>query len=282
MSFVALATCKNIPEPDLDEPVLVAALERAAVSARVLAWDDDAVDWDAPSLTVIRSTWNYYLRPDAFLDWARQRGDRLLNPAPLVAWNHHKHYLRDLDAAGLPIVPGLWFKQGSRALYGEAFAQRGWHDVVIKPCVSAGSHRTSRLKGPPFDDEAVQALVNAGDAVAQPYVTSVEAHGERSIVWIDGEITHAVRKSPRFAGEHEVISAMEPVADDERQLATAVLERKRGAGPLYARVDVMRDAAGRPMLGEVEMIEPSLFLRESPLALDRFVSAIARELRARG
>ena len=137
------------------------------------------------------------------------------------------------------------------------------------------------MKGPPFDAEVVRELVTAGDAMAQPYIASVESYGERSIVWIDGEITHAIRKSPRFVGESEVVSDVMPIADDERQLATDVLARARLLGsPLYARVDMVRDDAGRPMLSEVELIEPSLFLRQSAHAMDRLVAAIARRFRA--
>jgi hypothetical protein len=285
MSFVALATCKNIPEPDVDEPLLVAALERAGVPARVLAWDDDSVDWSAPRLTVIRSTWNYYLRPREFLAWAHRHGDRILNPPAVIEWNHHKQYLRELEKAGVPVVPTLWFRQHSSISFGALFTDQGWTDVVVKPAVSAGSYRTSRLAGPPFDDDLVQGLVDAGDAMMQPYVASVDTYGERSLVWIDGEITHAVRKSPRFVGQDEVVSDVTAIADDERALATRVLASRQVVGsPLYARVDLVRDAEGRPMLSELELIEPSLFLRQSPVALDRFVSAIARHFRdpARG
>jgi len=282
MSFVALATCKDIPEPDFDESLLVAALERAGVPARVLAWDDASVDWSAPALTVMRSTWNYYLHLRPFLDWARSQGERLLNPVEVVVWNHDKAYLRRLEAVGLPIVPGLWFRRGTHQRYGERFAQEGWTDVVIKPTVSAGSYRTMRLQGPPFDECAAQELVDAGDTVMQPYVASVEGYGERSIVWIDGEITHAVRKSPRLSGGEEVISPAMPIADEERALAMRVLSSGCIPGELlYARIDMVRDAENRPMLSEVELIEPSLFFRESPRALERFVAAIARRFRQR-
>jgi len=297
MSFVALATCKNIPEPDLDEPLLVGALERAGVPTRVLAWDDEAVDWTAPRLVVIRSTWNYYLHPHTFLTWANRQDDRLtnasdradwpderlLNPSNVVEWNHHKRYLRELAASGLPVVPTLWLRKGSTEDFKALFAERGWNDVVVKPAVSAGSHRTSRLIGPSFDIDAISELVATGDAMAQPYVSSVETYGERSLVWIDGEITHAIRKSPRFAGGNESVSEVMTIADDERRLATEVLARKTILGaPLYARVDMVRDAGGAPMLSEVELIEPSLFLKQSPAAKDRLVSAIARRFRARG
>jgi hypothetical protein len=101
-------------------------------------------------------------------------------------------------------------------------------------------------------------------------------------VWIDGEITHAVRKSPRLSGGEEVISPAMPIADEERALAMRVLSSGCIPGELlYARIDMVRDAENRPMLSEVELIEPSLFFRESPRALERFVAAIARRFRQR-
>jgi len=276
MSFVALATCRNIPEPDVDEPVLLAALSAAGVPARVLAWDDDAVDWGAPKLTVIRSTWNYYLRPGPFLAWALRRGARLVNSPETVRWNHHKRYLKDLEASGIPVVPTLWIERGVRP--DELLAATGWTDVVAKPAVSAGSFRTFRLHGPPFEGPGLAELWDSGDAMVQPYVASIDAYGERSLVFIDGEITHAIRKSPRFHGGQERVSDV-PIADDERELARSVVRRAPGS-PLYARVDMVRDAQGAPMVSELEVIEPSLFLGRSPAALARFVDAIARRFHA--
>jgi glutathione synthase/RimK-type ligase-like ATP-grasp enzyme len=277
MSFVALATCRNIPEPDTDEPVLLDALAAAGIPARLLAWDDDAVDWDAPGLTVIRSTWNYYLRPGAFLAWALQRGDKLVNAPAIVRWNHHKRYLADLEAWGIPVVPTLWVdRHGS---VGESLAERGWTDIVVKPAISAGSHRTTRLSGPPFDDAVLADLFDAGDGMVQPYVASVDDYGERSLVYIDGVITHAIRKSPRFRNDDERVVPV-PIADDERALALRALSHVAGT-PLFARVDLVRDAGGQPMVGELELIEPSLFLTYSGEACARLVAAIGRRFAAR-
>lgn len=272
MTFVAIATCLQIPEPDDDEALLMAALAEAKVPARVLAWDDETVDWDAPRLTVIRSTWNYYLRPGAFLAWAWRRGARLVNAPDIVQRNHHKSYLRDLEATGVPVVPTLWIARG--APVGEALRETGWTDIVVKPAVSAGSYKTRRLSGRPFDEALLSELVAAGDTMVQPYIASVDTYGERSLICIDGEVTHAIRKNPRFHGGFERVTSVE-IADDERALARRILERVNGS-PLYARVDLVRDDGGRPMLGELELIEPSLFLRQSPAALARFVTAIAR------
>jgi hypothetical protein len=127
-------------------------------------------------------------------------------------------------------------------------------------------------------------LVDRGDALVQPYQASVAEYGERALVWIDGEFTHAVRKSPRFVGDPERVSPAVPIAPDEAELAHAALAAAsdRGGALLYARVDVVRDEAGAPRVMEVELIEPSLFFLKAPHALDRYVRAVVRELSAAG
>jgi hypothetical protein len=113
--------------------------------------------------------------------------------------------------------------------------------------------------------------------MVQPYVASVDGYGERSLVWIDGELTHAMRKTPRFVGDAERIDGPFPIADDERAVAEAALAPV-AARILYGRVDLARDADGRPMVMELELVEPSLFLARHPPALARFVAAVARAL----
>ncbi|HEX3764542.1 MAG TPA: hypothetical protein VHW23_37865 [Kofleriaceae bacterium] len=49
---------------------------------------------------------------------------------------------------------------------------------------------------------------------------------------------------------------------------------------LYGRVDLARAAAGQPMVMELELIEPSLYLMRHPRPRDRFVAAICRALAA--
>ena len=67
-----IATCRTLPEPDVDEAPLLAALRARGVDARMAAWDDPAEDWDAPVPTVIRSTWNYIHDLPGFLAWTRR------------------------------------------------------------------------------------------------------------------------------------------------------------------------------------------------------------------
>jgi len=114
--------------------------------------------------------------------------------------------------------------------------------------------------------------------LVQRYAAAVETSGERALVWIDGALTHSVRKSPRFTGQEESVSgALEP-APDERALAERVLARFEGE-LLYGRVDVVRDEGGGLQVMELELLEPSLFLVQHPPALARFADALAERLR---
>ncbi len=121
---------------------------------------------------------------------------------------------------------------------------------MIKPEVGAGSSG-ARAFGVTTHGELVDAaghlatLTAHGAALVQPYLASVDGYGERALIWIDGELTHAIRKAPRFAGGLEQVTGPFPIADDERAVATAALA-PIAADILYARVDVVRDLAGQP------------------------------------
>lgn len=283
-----IATCRPLPEPDPDEGPLLAALATLGVRARMAAWNDPREDWDAPVPTVVRSTWDYLHQVTEFLAWVERaaRAAPLWNPPAVVRANVHKFYLRELAERGLPIVPTEFLQRGRRVRLAEVLAARGWRDAVVKPAVSAASFGTLRVRA----DEPAQLLRGEAhltrflaerDMLVQRYAPAVETSGERALVWIDGELTHAVRKSPRFAGQEESVSAALAIEPDEAELARAALARPAD-GLLYARIDVVRGPGGRPELMELELVEPSLFLVQHPPALARLAAALARRLRAAG
>jgi glutathione synthase/RimK-type ligase-like ATP-grasp enzyme len=280
---VFLATCRRLPEPDPDQDLLLAALQERGLVARMAAWDDSAVSWAEADLVVLRSTWDYYSSPVEFLAWAEWASgvSRLLNPVEVVRWNHHKRYLLELERGGVRVVPTALLPRGARTSLLEIMGVRRWSDVVVKPAISASSFRTARFdrQSVALGNEHLASIVAVGDALVQEYLPSVERYGERALVWIDGEFTHAVRKHPRLMGGVEAVSQAQPIAPDERALGEMALAGWKPGELLYARVDMARDQEGRPRVMELELIEPSLFLLQDPAALTRMAEAISGRLR---
>jgi hypothetical protein len=218
-----------------------------------------------------------------FVAWAERVGGLtdLWNPAPILRWNTHKGYLADLARRGVPVVPTVWLAAGTGADLGEILAEQGWQRAVLKPAVSADSYGTIIVTGTAADQAHLDRLLDERDMMVQPFLTSVGSYGERSLLFIAGEFTHAVRRSaPKGYGPHYGWDCP-PVAAaaEELALARAVLAAVQ-APTLYARVDLLRDDAGAPCLLELELVEPSLFLRTAPQAVERLAGAIAAQVRA--
>lgn len=274
-----VATCLTLPEPDVDEQPLAEALARAGFEATLFPWDDPTADWSSPIPTILRSTWNYALDVDRFLHWVDRvaKVAPLFNPPAIVRGNVFKRYLLELAARGVPVVPTTLVERGATC----ELAALPWQQLVLKPEVGAGS-----LGAATFDrtDPAAAAhlarLTARGAALVQPYLSSVEDYGERSLVVIDGELSHAIRKAPRFAGDSESITGPYAIAHDERAVALAALAPYPDL--LYARCDLARDASGQPMIMELELVEPSLFFAKQPGSADRYARALYRRLVALG
>jgi O-ureido-D-serine cyclo-ligase len=273
-----VATYARRLERDPDEAPLAAALAAGGFAAQLLGWDDPAADWNAPLPTILRSTWNYPLAVAAFLAWIDRVSATapLINPRDVVRGNIAKRYLLELAARGVPVVPTTLVERGATCDLTAIAAPT----LVIKPEIGASSLGARRFA--PADPAArahLAALTAHGAALVQPYLASVEAYGERSLIWIDGELSHAVRKTPRFSGDHERVDGPFPIAPDERAVAEAALAPFADR-ILYARVDLARDATGQPMVLELELIEPSLYFAHQPGSADRFVAALRRTLDA--
>jgi glutathione synthase/RimK-type ligase-like ATP-grasp enzyme len=277
---VALATCRERPGGE-DSEVLLPACAAAGLDAEWRVWDDPAVDWGSYDLVVIRTTWDYVARRDDFLAWAAVV-PRLANPADVVAWNTDKTYLREL---GVPTVPTRFLSPGDTL-------EPDGTEIVVKPTVSAGSRDTARY-GPAEGDRAAAhaaALLAAGRPVmVQPYLTGVDEVGETAVVHVGGRYSHALRKAALLTpgDSAEVVGLYRPERIEratptaaQLALAEAALAAVPG-GPerlLYARVDLLPGPAGEPLVIEVELTEPSLFLTVVPGSADRFAAAVKRAL----
>ncbi len=276
--LLALATAADLPDLDPDERLLVEPLAALGIEARPVVWDDAAVDWSAYGACVIRSTWGYFKKRDAYLAWTRAVAARmpLFNPAPIVAWNTHKGYLRDLAARGVATVPTAFVDRGAAVDLAALLRERGWGEAVVKPAVSAGAFATTRVRVGEGQG-ALDAILASGDAMIQPYLPAVEGRGEISVIAFEGGPSHAIRKFSAFErgwkeGDEPRVEPTEPELRLARQALDAI-----GETLLYARVDMAEGADGAPYLMELELTEPSLFLRQGGAA-ERFARAIARRI----
>jgi glutathione synthase/RimK-type ligase-like ATP-grasp enzyme len=285
MPRIALATCRDLPELDLDSAGLLPVLARRSVEAVPCIWDDEAVDWVSFELTVLRSTWDYHQAPTRFTAWLREVAHlgRLINPLHVIEWNIDKRYLRTLSERGLPIVPTAWvLPEQALDLAGLAALAAQWSvgELIVKPCISAGSADTWRLalaQTPSVPAELATLLANR-PCMVQPFVPSIESVGELSLIFLAGGYSHAVRKRPvpgDFRSQEEWGARIEAELppQDLIDLAAACLREVPGQ-VLFARVDFMFDEAGTPMVGEVEVIEPGLYMAYAPGSADRLADAL--------
>jgi glutathione synthase/RimK-type ligase-like ATP-grasp enzyme len=273
---IALVTCERPVERDDDLDFLVPALKRRGVEVETPGWSDPTVDWGSFSVAMISSTWDYGDRQPEFRSWLRQaaRVTRLRNPLDVVEWNFDKRYLRELAEAGVPTIPTVWSEPGEEERAWAEVERLGWDRVVIKPVVDLNAQNLVRV--PP---EHVLAMLGRFEVpvMVQPFLPAVSA-GELSLVYLAGELSHCLRKipargdfrvQPQYGGTHEAATA--PAAALE--VATRALAAAPGE-PLYARVDLLDDDAGKPALIELELIEPSLYLDVKPTAADSLAAAL--------
>ncbi|PZF84554.1 ATP-grasp domain-containing protein [Jiangella anatolica] len=287
MPRVALVTCAELPDLDVDDRLVVEPLRALGVDVETPVWDDPAVDWASFDLAVLRNPWDYARRREQFLAWAHAV-PRLLNPAKVVEWNTDKVYLRELAAAGLPVVPTTWLTPGEPPA---GLPRSG--EYVVKPSISAGSADTGRYDLADAGQRAlavaqVEKLLGRGSTVMlQPYLTAVDTAGETAMLHLGGAFSHAIRKGALLDGPDlrdgkplwsEQIEPREP-SDAERELARRTLDAIPGSDTLlYARVDTIPGPDGAPVILEVELTEPSLFLATSPGAPERLARAITARL----
>ncbi len=290
---VLLVTASRLPSLEEDDRPLLPALTARGIDARVAVWDDPAVEWAEAALGVIRSTWDYTTRRSEYLAWSERAGrlTRLCNPPSVLSWNTHKGYLVELAARGVPVVPTRLVRARESPPL-DIFAWANSSRVVVKPAVSAGARGTRAIAlGDPADRAAgeahLRALLEVGDALVQPFQPAADGHGERSLLFFEGGFSHAMRKPSLLGCDADQRAAPRivpaPVSPAEIAVAEAVLVQTGAllglSEPLlYARVDLVLDAAGAPQLMELEVTEPRLFLGDAEGAHDRLADAIARRV----
>jgi len=281
---IALATCEELPDLDPDDQPLVELFHKMGIEATPAIWSDPTINWAGFDHIIVRNTWDYTNRLEEFLTWVKTYQSRIQNSYEIILWNSNKIYLKDLAGAGFPIVE-TQFVTDSRGNWEQPLIG----DFVVKPTVSAGSQDTLRLRTSDPDCRSrahalIERIISQGKtAMVQPYMMAVDEIGETAQLFIGGDYSHAIRKGPLLVPnvegekEHglflkEDISPREP-KPEQRELATAVMDyvSQRFGVPLYARVDLLEDSEGKPVILELELVEPSMFFATAPQSAVRLV-----------
>lgn len=292
---VVIAGYRDAAHEFRDDETLLEALRARGVEASWHAWDDADFPWNGMDLIVARTVWDYTLRHDEFIAWLDGLTAPVENDRELIRWNSDKRYLDDLLEEGLPVVPTRFVKPGAPAPEIDA-------EVVIKPTISAGGRLTGRF-GPTSavaGRKLLDAIALAGKtAMVQPYLSAVESSGETAIVFIDGEVSHVLRKGVILAPDE--VAPMRPdslgvaesmydpglvvastATEAELDLAERILgevRRRFAITPLIARVDMLPGPDGSPVLLELEAIEPNLYFEQAPDVPELLADAIVRRAR---
>ena len=283
MSNIAFLSMDDLSGFVSYDSLVIDILQQRGIAVKEVSWRAPSVDWDRYDLVVQRSSWDYQQAPDEYL---RVLGEierstaRLENSLEIARWNIRKTYLRELQTAGITIVPTEWLQSPSIADLKQLFELLNLDEVVIKPVIGANADNAFRLHpdSPNSCWHEAERAHHGRLALAQPFIHSVTSFGEVSLIFFRGQYSHSVLKTPKsgdFRVQEEHGGRIIPYLPD----ATVIEFARRSLEPipeatLYARADVVILADGQPAIMELELIEPSLYLSFDADAPGRFADAI--------
>lgn len=280
---IAMVTCDDKLAGTIDDRIFYDAVQARGHKVCFCSWTDESIDWSKYDLVLIRSTWDYYRKIPAYLDWAKRVSSltNLVNPLAVILWNSSKNYLLHLEKNGIPIVPTIVTGSFQDA-YKAADDLIAIHQkIVVKPAISAAADLTYLVCHIENLPSAILKILERGQVLLQPYFEAVCISGEVSLMFFGKEnsfqYSHAVLKKPKpddfrvqvdFGGTVEGIKAPGSLIELARKALA-----KSPFPVSYARVDII-DWESNPKIAELELIEPELFFRFSPRAADDFASAL--------
>ena len=274
---IALLTYKAEPLLTDSEQLLVPAFTEIGIEATATPWDDD-LDWTQFSTIIVRACWNYHLNKDKFINWLEDRavsGIKIWNPIDVIKWNIDKHYLLSLEKSGIKIIPSVFLEPNDMPNISEIMIAQNWYTAVIKPAVGTSAFGVRK-----FNQETMANVEKQLDRtqswILQQFCPEINSEGEYSLIFFDGEYSHAVMKKPNdndfrtqphYGGSEWVINPAKRIIDQAKLVLSDVKTRL-----LYARVDGLV-LNGDFYLMELELVEPYLFLDSHPQAPQKFVNA---------
>lgn len=289
---VTLITCSELLNPDtsleynrnvlLEDELLQQAFEREGLRVHRTNWDDPNMDWSTTQVALFRTTWDYFHRATEFKQWLESIAEQtcFINPVETIRWNMDKHYLQDLADMGLPVVATVFIEPGDQRSLQQICHTTGWEECVLKPAISGSARHTYRFTAEEAGryEEIFGQLIEEETMMLQPFLRQVATKGEVSHMVFNGTYSHSILKRAKTGDfrvqddhggtVHQYEATPEEISLAER-IATAV-----SPTPIYARVDIMWDNEDQPVLVELELLEPELWMRKKTASAEVFADAV--------
>jgi len=252
---------------EFDEQIekLVPAFAAHNLRLETVVWEESLDRAGDYALMMPLMVWDYADgKHEQFLDTMQQLAaqTRVLNTCEMLKWNLDKSYLERLSNRGAPVLPSISVETVTAACIDRSFEELKTDHIVIKPRIGAGAWRQVSLKlGDALPDAST---LPPAAALIQRFENNVQTEGEYSLIYFDGEFSHALIKRPK-AGDYRIQSLyggteerVKPTAE-QFEVCRRVL-KTLDTTPLYARLDLLRGHDGDFKLIELELIEPYLYL----------------------
>jgi glutathione synthase/RimK-type ligase-like ATP-grasp enzyme len=265
--------------------MLAAALERRGERVLPVVWTECAPGKTECDLLVLRSCWDYHLNPGGFLKWVTEAAaySTVINSPEIVRWNMDKRYLMDIEKQGYAVPRTFMLTRGGAADLEQIMTAEGLDAVVVKPAISLSAYETYLVRAAEARGFAakLEMLLESRDMLVQEFVPEVSTEGEWSLIFLDGQFSHAVQKFPKagdFRVQHEYGGSACLARPSELMLkmVAAILVRFAPRA-LYCRADVVP----RPQsvnLMELELIDPLLHFELAPEAAERMAGLICERI----
>jgi len=260
----------------LEDKLLKNALEKKGLRVTRTYWDNPDFDWSETKYAIFRSTWDYFDRIDEFLPWIEKTSQltSFINPISLIKWNLDKHYLADLKEYGIDIPDTIFIKKGDKRTLSEILTDTNWAEFILKPAISGAARHTYRFYRAEIInyEEIFSELIANESMLLQEFQKNILSQGELAFMLFGGRFSHSVLKIAK-AGDFRVQDDFGGTVHDYNPTENEIAFAEKAIAalstlPAYARVDVFWNNEGKPVVSELEMIEPELWFRKSEKAAD--------------
>ena len=252
-----------------EDRLVMDGLEKLNLRTIKKDWNDTNFNWSSTKSAIFRSTWDYFDQFSNFRNWLELVKEQcyLINPYEQINWNLDKHYLLDLQKLDLPIVESIFVSKKTQLNIETISKSKNWKDIVIKPTISGAARHTYHLKNDEIKKFQYKwlSLTNNEDFMVQEFQKNILSSGEIAVMLFGGEYSHSVLKKAKkgdFRVQDDFGGSVEKINPslDIIKLAEKTIKSLKTM-PLYARVDIIFDNGNKPVISELELIEPELWFR---------------------